>query len=349
MDTRNEIHQHSKEKLMVYREYLLGYFSVLTNPLAKDVNVIDVFAGMGISDNREEGSALVAAKVIEKFRQKVQASDRLRFFANEKSSENYARLKKNLARFNFPVITNQSADDFITDIFARGCLAPQNFQNSKSLLFVDPFGYTQVSQQNLNKMFSDANAEILLLIPTSSVYRFKNWQDGPAYRFVSDLGVSASTIRDIDSSDELAKQILRQIKAKSKTDFVYSYGLKNKGAPNSEFHLFFVTRHVTGARKFLEAKNKIKNTLRKQLTLLDEDESVKQSDLRAILAKEVTNRDLCVRIIQCGYLPKEVRPILVNWEQSDIVQVRCNFARRVGAYYLQYDHEKTIHLKIANP
>ncbi len=63
------IRQHTKEKLLVYREYLKNYLSVMCNvPGWKTIYVWEPFAGRGIYNSGTKGSVLQAAEIIKEFR-----------------------------------------------------------------------------------------------------------------------------------------------------------------------------------------------------------------------------------------------------------------------------------------
>ena len=69
MDKKGFIQEHSKIKLELYRLYLERYLSVLlTTPFFERIVVNDVFAGCGVAQNEEKGSALIAAETIEKIK-----------------------------------------------------------------------------------------------------------------------------------------------------------------------------------------------------------------------------------------------------------------------------------------
>ena len=342
MNKENIIHEHSEEKLSVYREYLDSYLSVLANQsYYVTINVIDLFAGPGISSNQKKGSAMVAVEVIDNHREK----NTVNFYLNEKDAEKYKTLKENLSQYDYPVITNKSADDFVEQLFIDGCLSPSNVRKSHSLLFIDPHGYTQLSIGNLTKILQQPKIEVLIFVPVYSIYRFITAEGNPARRFVLDLGIEKSILSGIKNMDSCVNRLTHIFKEKANTEFGYSYELRNKNATNSSFHMFFITRNITGAEKFLEAKNKIKNNLKNQLTIFDVEEPQRRTDLQEMLLKGTTNTNLHATIIKKGYLPKEITPILKEMERNGKLQVRADSSRKKGAYYLNQKGDKTIYLK----
>ena len=342
MNKEDIIHEHSEEKLSVYQEYLDSYLSVLTNQkYFTTINVIDLFAGLGISKNQKKGSAMVAVEVIHEHRKKCDVN----FYLNEKDAEKYKILKENLSRYDFPVITNKSADDFVKQLFEDGCLSPSNKKNSRSLLFIDPYGYTQLSIDNLTKILQQSEIEVLIFVPVYSIYRFRKAEGNPAHRFLLDLGIEESALSGIQNMDSFVNRLSHNFKEKANTEFGYSYELKNKNVANSSFHMFFITRNITGAEKFLEAKSKIKTKLKNQLTLFDVEYPQKKDDLINMLLQEKTNKELHAAIIKKGYLPREIKPILKEMERNGKLKVRADFDKRKGYYYLNQKADRTIYLK----
>ncbi len=113
MDTKGIIQEHSKIKLELYRLYLERYLSVLLNSgRFRQVYVHDIFAGSGKSANDENGSALIAAREIQKIRNKFpKISVTLRL--NEKCSDKFSQLEELLNPFTFAESFNLDANDYI--------------------------------------------------------------------------------------------------------------------------------------------------------------------------------------------------------------------------------------------
>ena len=337
--------EHTKEKLWVYREYLKNYLSVMSNVGRsgygmKSIFIWEPFAGMGLDENQEKGSALIAAEIISGFREKTK---NIKLVLNELDKEKYTQLKQSISEYNdFVKVFNSTAQEFLSEVHT---LFGESHQNIHNLFFIDPYGYTQYSQENLRQLLTQKNSEYLIFVPTNHIYRFKETENNPARKFVLDLGVKESVLKNINTIDSFAEELTNKLKEKANTKFGYSYKLNNKDAANSIFHLFFVTRHITGAFKFLEAKDKVKEKLKNQLTLIDIDESERMSYLKEILFRKRTNLELFEQIIEKGHLPKEIRPILKKLEQHGNIEVTSNFNRRKGAFYLNRNPDKIINIR----
>lgn len=336
--------EHTEEKLTVYREYLKNYLYVMCN--AKQYSRIFVwepFAGGGLDEDNEAGSALIAAETIDGFRNNYRGTD-IRLFLNELDKTRYQSLKRSTSKHRgFVRVYNWEAERFLSKVHSELKKISRN-RNLHNLFFIDPYGYTQYSQENLIDLLNLNNSDYLIFIPTISIYRFKNTEDNPARKFVLDLGIQESVLNDIKNVESFAEKLKKELKEKAQVEFAYQYRLKNKEVPYSIFHLFFITKHIKGAQKFLEAKNKIIEK-QGQLIFLSLEESEIESKLQKILSKEIDNHELFKEIIKMGYLPKEVTLILKKWEDEGELRIRAEFKRKKGSYYLT-NNEKTVFIKV---
>ena len=119
------------------------------------------------------------------------------------------------------------------------------------------------------------------------------------------------------------------------------------GASHRIFHLIFITKHVLGAQKFLEARAGAENSLTTQFLFNPRRVGIHE-ELRKIFSDGlIRSDDLYERIIIAGHLPPVVNPILKEWEWDGKLQVTpCgNFKRRRGAFYLGYDPSKVVAMK----
>ena len=332
MDIDNK---HTREKLQIYRIYLESYLSVLCNTKCKSISVYEPFAGEGLYENNEIGSALIAIDIIRKFIKKK----KIRLFLNELDKKKFRKLKESISDCEFVDAYNMLAENFLSKIISN------NRKDIYNLFFIDPCGYTQYSHENLDKLLDLENTDYLIFMPTTHIYRFMKEKDNPAARFVLDIGIEESTIKNINNIDSFAEELADKLKEKAATPFVYYCKLCNNRAHNSLFHLFFVTKHITGAEKFLEVKDKVKNNAKIQLTIFDEEKSQIENDLKKNLSEKISNKNLYIEIIKKGYLPKYINPILKEWENIGKLEVNADNNRRKGAFYLKENPKKTIFIR----
>lgn len=322
--------RHTREKLTVYGRYLHNYLAVMTNqPNYQKIVVVDLFAGEGIGEKDSPGSAVIArnaiAHVMKVAREKERpgAGHDIRLILNDKNPDNCARLKE-YAKGSFVEVCNDDADKLLSRLLADDADAVRR------LFFIDPFGYTQISTQNLRRVFSVQNSEVLIFVPTNHIYRFRAGPDKVVAKFLTACGVAREGMeaRDIHEFNSAIKKAFQEM---ADSGFVYSRAIQNQSASNSSYCLFFITHHIAGARKFLEAVDKIGKETK---TLFDLDYAGREKMIADRLAEWRDNTDLCNWGIIQGILPKDIRPILMQWEKANRIEINSKPDRKKGAFYL---------------
>ena len=340
MDTEGNIKEHSKEKLLLYKEYLRNYLAVLTKqPFYDNIIIWDVFAGSGKDDKGYEGSALIGANIIKEYNAKTEKE--IFLIVNEKDANRYNKLETNLEAYKeFTTFYNKEAEVFLseaTDFIRR------KYSKFHHLIFMDPHGYTQYSLKTLSDLLTLKSIDYLIFMPTTHIYRFINDQDGPAFHFLLGLGIEERRLPNIQDIVNFVKELQKQLKEKAKTKYCYNYEIKNKSANNSIFHLFFITKHYMGALKFLEAKNKIKKILERQLSLFNLDEGKLENQLLNFLKDDgKTNTEIFHKMLEIGFLSKETNPVLKRLEKENKIKIENLTEERIRkhTYYLTDQKDK---------
>ncbi len=386
MDKKGNIHEHSKIKLELYRLYLELYLSVLlTSQSFKTIDIHDIFAGMGKSTDNEKGSALLAAIEIQKMRPRF-PNTHVALRLNEKDPNNFSCLEDVLKPFSqFTALFNQDANDYISTWSSP--------PGSHNLFFIDPHGYTQVTTDNLKRLFTMKNSDFLIFIPIYHIYRFlkpstTEGQDDEDedYGFFDDLGIETSQKRTVDRNtyytpiatflsglginqadaentqnlDEFTDLIVGALKEISGSDFVYSHMIKKKNK-NSKYCLFFISHHILGAEKFLDARSQL-------ITKIDQADQQQAFDFVSDISQKSTILDFVEQDhiydnltiyevgIKSGFKPselnKEIRDIEKNDSQRIEITPITGKQRNKKGLYLGYTHYKdnnrVIHIKFKN-
>ena len=338
MDKSNVIQEHGKEKLEIYKQYLKSYLSVLIkSKWWPQINIYDVFAGAGKDKNGTSGSALIAAEIINGYLlSKSNNGTYLKLFVNELDKERFNSLKNELNQYNFVEYSNIDADKFIGN---QANIKPN--QKSQNLFFIDPFGYTQYSFKNLFKVASSVKkSEFLIFIHISNIFRFANSdakQAKPTKDFLSSIGINES----IDSNNDLINKIVNALKQQFKTEFVYSYKLENTEARNSVFGLFFISQHILGAQKYLEAMSKVES-LNSQLELFKPSDSC--LEFKKFITTSKSNHEIHHWSIVNGLLPRETNAMLKGFQKDGHLEILPPDTRK-SSFYIAYQHSKKIVIK----
>ena len=332
---------HSKKKLTLYRLYLTAYLSVLTNqPHIKNINIVDLFAGVGKTEDGHHGSAVIAAKMVEGFSKKTDKN--IRLVLNEYKKQRYDCLVKNISSV-LPCydIMNQTADACFSELWP----SYQNVSDTRTLFFIDPYGYTQFGQVNLSKLMQDKSIEILIFIPVSHIYRFINKQEPersvkPIINFLSDCGIEQYQYEDLDDLHDFMNLLKDNFKTRSADpSYIYSYPLKNEGATNSQHCLFFITHNHRGADKFIEAMYKIRKDSTAEL-LFDIDLEDILKKLVDYLHEYRSNVDINNWRRENGYHYPEITKALRKLESEKKLEIEEIHKRHGKGFYLGEEEKK---------
>lgn len=368
MDTNKIIEEHSKIKLKLYELYLERYLSVLMSVSNfNQINVIDLFAGCGISDNNEDGSALIAANVITKILIKqVDPKKKINLLLNEKNNENCLRLEENIKNYKFASVERNSADEFIKK-WKPG-------PNLHNLFFIDPYGYTQINPENLRNLFKKQKCDFLIFIPIYHIYRFlkkseksldieelpqfegfekdkkkrkkvnKERYYEPIQEFLGGLEIDKNSAIKIHKVEEFAELIKDALKRTSSSDFVYCQIIRNK-ENNNKYSLFFISHHILGAEKFLEAQNKLGEIIKgmeKQFSIDLPDQSIDFNFIE--LNKPYNNVELYKLAVSKGIFPRLLADRIRELEKLNNGDITISALggrnRRNQGLYIDYKHYK---------
>jgi three-Cys-motif partner protein len=340
MDKKGFIQEHSKIKLELYRLYLERYLSVLlTTPFFDRIVISDVFAGCGVAQNEEKGSALIAAETIDKIKADRNPRNKdIILNLNDANQANCLALRKHLQNRPFVHISNQDADKYI-----QSWEAPPSSHN---LFFIDPYGYTQVSIDNLKRLFTMERSEFLIFVPIYHLFRFKEVdaaQTKPVSDFLKALGINDDELAKANDVKKFADLILEALRTISVTQWVYKQIIENR-IHNSSYCLFFITRNIRGAEKFLEAQHELEKEIKtsERQRSFDFVADLNRISIRDVIeyGKLYDNVSLYELGINSGLLPKDINQELKKLEQNNKIEVveLPTKKRRMKGFYINYDH-----------
>lgn len=342
MDKKGNIHEHSKFKLELYRLYLERYLTILLNShLFKKVFVHDIFAGRGKSANDESGSSLIAAVAIQKIRETFPNTP-VTLRLNERDSDNFAALTEALGHFSFAGLFNLDANNYIQQ------WKPPD--GSHSLFFIDPYGYTQLSIENLKSLLSMNRCEFLIFIPISHIYRFLRKEETseqmtPIANFLHDLNIGEAQSKQTNSLEEFSELVLCALRNISGAEFLFKEMIRNQ-QNNSEHCLIFITRNILGAEKFLEAQNALKEWVKSNQAQYEFDfpDNHDACSIRGFIEPAIPcdNISLYKAGIHAGFLPKQIVKELKSLENNGRVTVTpyAGKERKNKGYYVNYKNYK---------
>jgi len=266
-DAKKIMYPHSQAKLDYYQSYLSRYLPILRlADFTERIFIFDVFCGTGIYEDGTKGSPILAFEAIKKshYKHLKKTLTPVSLCVNDLDSSKINGVKKYISgknKENYCALGfyNKDANEFLNDIIT--CLQEQTTK-SRNLVLIDPYGYKNIRKEDLGKLLSKRNTEIILFLPISNIYRFSgnvvNDDDRCVeglrdfiYSFFPD---ETHPIRNSKASSE--KEFIEHIRTALNFDDEYystSFYLQrdNRG---HYFAMFSITPNLKGLEKIVEVK-----------------------------------------------------------------------------------------------
>lgn len=319
---------HTRDKLELYKQYLTRYLLIMNRQSDYDkINIYDIFAGSGIYGNSQDGSAAIAAKMID---ETLKSSNKdISLFLNEYERKNYEKLKQHLEGYSFSTFTNLSADKFIST------LSPQTPEGAIEFFFIDPYGYTQISQNNYNFLFQRKRCEYLIFMPIRHIHRFVGGEEvlPSIRRFIEDMNIDRKALENSTSINDFSRIINRGLEITSGKKFCLYKILENKNNNTNKYGLYFISDHIRGAEKFLESIKKLDSMKNTQT----EFGFIKERDIREKIYEitksgKISNVNLYQEGVRRGIFPSDMNAELRKLEDEGKIIVEGEERQRRGFY-----------------
>jgi len=364
-DSQINPYEHSEIKVKLLELYLEQYTRVLA--LAKGVREIfiyDLFCGEGKYENDKEGSPLIILRIIKNIysRNKMSGNFDAKFHChfNDFDKDKIDKLStyiegKKLHNTDIGTLEFTSED---YQALKNKILAERTNSGNKRFVFIDPYGYKEISISDIEAFLSDGHTEVLLFLPTQFMYRFeKTATPESLHKFLTEVLIESDFKTSVSGVEFINK--LRdgfRNKLKEKRHFVDSFIITREG--NQYFALFFFTSHLYGFEKFLEAKWAIDeedgrgwspNTSMDLFSMLELKPNTDkfEENLKNFLKEKRSNIDVHRFTIENGHLIKHANEILKgldNIKSLDVILTDGTKARR-NAYYIGWNEVKTKTIK----
>jgi len=270
------------------------------------------------------------------------------FLANDKSPKNalsVEKLVRPLADKHQKLhvgITQENAISVLENIAAQ-----KLGDHEKRFLFVDPFGYKDISIANILRLLSGGKTELLLFQPCSFMHRFAEKSTPEALEvFLQELSSGQGWPQGLGTYEYISrtKDLLQQ--RVGDDFFVDSFTIK-KDARNI-YCLFFFSPHIRGFEKMLEAKWAMDGLAGTNWHFdeVNAGELFAQNDpltdklengLLDFFSAENGrfNFEIYERTLRLGFLPKHAKQILESLIKRGRIRVELIEGRK-GAFYLGY-------------
>ena len=313
------------------------------------INIFDIFCGTGIYDDGNLGSPLIAAACIldyeNYFKERNQKSKPVKLFINDFDSEKVYSVTEiiNSFPFNNCKVTPYNLD--ATEMLDMVSEKINTFSNKeRSLVFIDPYGYSKIDKNQLYKLLKRRRSEVILFLPVAHMKRFTDEAltdyEKKAYdnlrKFIFDFFdenskvMMETNLHIFDYIEEL------RIAFSFKNEFYTAshYIERNKA---NYYALFFIGHHIYGLEKFIEAKwkndslgkgfnqGKDANTLfGESLTEYDKNISItrlEQIFRKAIEKNQMSNIELYEFTLRNQFKTSHMNQILREWKNARKIQI----------------------------
>lgn len=357
-ESKNSMFAHSEAKVRLLKEYMAAYLGILSNAdWIKEVYLYDLFCGPGLYENEGEGSPVVFLQEILRAHEFVAGPrnkpTNFNCLFNDKDNSKVERLKRNISERSLD-ISNFGKIDFRSDDYKIVLGDVKNeiisFKNERGFVFIDPYGYSEVSLSDIYALTSTGKTEVLLFMPTHHMYRFKdNGTPESLIRFMEDLDIldKIKGTKGLEFIEIVKDGFQEKLGANV---FVDSFVIKRD--LNQFFCLFFFTSNMLGYLKMLEAKWKIDKEegrgwqgVQVPNLFSQASDTAKTEKLRLLLISFLkegakTSGELFEFVIRNRYLPKHGTEILKSIQDKlEVIDSSGSIARK-GAFYQTYENFK---------
>jgi three-Cys-motif partner protein len=368
VDVKRKLQIHSQAKVEFYEKYLSRYLRILC--LAKHISkvkIYDVFCGMGIYENGGKGSPIVAFDTIKTiFEENILNNTQVSLNINDKSEDCIKRVQNYTDKNNkgFCIINcyNKDIGEMFNVVQQEVSKTPTDTRN---LIFIDPYGYKDISKEQLFNLMENGKTEIILFLPISHMQRFtqkaiideETAQYEPLRRFVNSFfPANLKTRKERIPVMEYIQYITEALKCSDRF-FATSYYIERD--TTTHFALFFISSHIFGFEKILEVKWQLDDEAGRGFKipqpqgLFDEQfaEEAKNKNaekletiLQQCLSESKTNKEIYKITLENEFLPKHTTEIFEKWQKTNykfkVYDLKTGKEARKKSFYISWENYK---------
>jgi three-Cys-motif partner protein len=341
---------HSQAKLDLYKGYLEHYLRVLGHAdFCRQINLFDIYCGAGVYDDGKKGSPLLAIDCIKNVNTEIISNGKaikpISLSINDYDAQKIENVKSNVDTQGIENCVveyhNRTANEMLDIVANRISSYPRNHRN---LVFVDPYGYSDISKDKIVNLLNNKCTEVILFLPVMQMYRFTEiaFLDGekPHYenlrKFILSFFNPQNKVK-IGTIFEYIRSIKEALSINGTYYTCSHYIEREKG---SYYALFFISSNIYGLEKMLETKwnldpvkgkgfNQTKNPMQ---SVMFEDEMNEIDNLREISYLEdiiyqfikqygtITNVELYELTLRNEFPPKHAISALRNLISQNKIQ-----------------------------
>jgi three-Cys-motif partner protein len=319
-------------KLKIFEDYFKEWLPVFIskpNPIWKQVQIFDLFAGEGKDVNGIYGSPLRLLKILNDNRELIERSKvRIRVVINEFEKDKYTSLVSSLNEVAqndlYELITYN--EDF-TSVFEKYY---ESMWQSANFLFLDQNGIKQITESIFSKLIKLKQTDFLFFISSSYIKRFAEVEEFQKYLKIKKEDLNGKSYYHIH---RIVLGYYRSLIQDSKGYFLAPFSIKK---PTGVYGLRFGSNHTYGLEKFLTVcwkhdkltgeanfdidKEKIdlsKPSLFEQFNIPSKQQVFEQNLRERLLAGELkTNLETYLFTLNEGFLLKDANIVLKDLKEK---------------------------------
>jgi three-Cys-motif partner protein len=367
---------HSQAKLDLYKNYLVNYLKVLTlTPYCSKINLFDIYCGIGLYEDGNIGSPIITNNSIKEVNQAIRLIGKpvkpIAVFINDYETEKIKNVESLITKDE---IQNCSYEFFNEDADHMLDIAASKVNSfgmkERSLVFIDPYGYSHIQREKLYNLLRNEHTEILMFLPVMQMYRFTdiaiNDPSRACYedlrRFIFSFFPPSHKIHNdsIDNIFDFIHEIKIALTFDNKFYTCSHYIERDKG---NYYALFFITSNMYGLDKMVEAKWKLDPIKGKGFTQkrsspqtsmfndhFEEQDNKRYLDfLKDLILKELKSRG---RLSNCElyklsllneFKPMHAKTLLVELVAAKKIlpyDAKGNLLSQIDGAYMDYEHFK---------
>lgn len=365
INTKTVMLEHSKAKVELYTTYLSTYLNILSQvQYIKKVHIYDLMCGEGLYKDNSKGSPIA---LIEKIKNHYFSNNKtcpdIKLWFNDNGISEIDTNKKKIDRVKEIVLQQfkpnnveiKYTDKDYLELYPIIKKKLSLLNNEKALLFIDPYGYKEIKPSHIKAFLSGGNAEIILFLPISHMYRFakKSFSNDdfpsgnplkeflkPLFKFNKNLRESNSALNFIENIKQSFRDFLKGY------IFVGTFTIERD--QQNIYCLFFFTPNALGFEKMLATKWKLDENRGKGFRLSSQQSLFSEIVLsnypkklkNFIQSKPLkTNKDIYLFGLLNEFLPKHTGEVFRDWQKSvnkfKVYQEDGTTARR-SSFYISY-------------
>jgi three-Cys-motif partner protein len=362
--------EHSIAKVELYTKYLARYLNILArNRYVDKIYLYDLMCGEGKYQDDSMGSPIAALGTIkDHYFSNDKTCPDINIWFNDIGESQIEIGKKKIDRvmdlsssiFCPPNVHKKYTSQDFKDILLEVIPSINSLKNNeKALLFIDPYGYKDVSPQSIKSLLTNKNSELLLFLPVSFIYRFaektteaSNFPGGePIQKFMTEL--FGENRKGFKSKYDFVFQLLSAFRGYLKKERVFVDTFTIERDKQNVYGLFFFTHHIKGFETMLETKWELDDQSGRGFKLnahpdlfLETESTDYAGKLQDFISKtDRTNFEVYQFGLHNGFLPKHTKMIFSEWQKSNSyfrVYSSDGSLYRKGAFHLNSKDVKVI-------